>query len=115
MIQWLADWWRFLTMAAVLGAINFLSYQFLALPVAAGVTTFANFIGGGNMIFDLINRGAWQRRVQERDEQLAERNQTIADQNRAMADKDRAIADRDREIAELRRQVEEGKNGNSAG
>ena len=121
MIQWLADWWRFLTMAAALGAINFLSYQFLALPVAAGVTTFANFIGGGNMIFDLINRGAWQRRVQDLGEQIAERDKTIANQNRAIDDKDRTIddkdrtiADRDREIAELRRQVEEGKNGNSA-
>ena len=122
MIQWLREWWRFLTAATVTSVINLLSEYFIGGPISTGLTTFVNFIVGGNMIFDLINRGAWQRRVQERDEQLVERDRTIANQNRAIDDKDRALEekdraldDKDREIAELRRQIEEGKNGNSAG
>ena len=137
MIKWFGERWRFLAMVGALGAIYLLSHQFLAGPVAGEVTTFVISVGG-NMIFDLINRPAWERRVQERDEQIAERDRTIANQKRnieerdqkiAFAERDRAIADKnriikyqnriieyqDREIAELRRQIEEGKNGNSAG
>ena len=143
MLQWLREWWRFLAAATVTSVINLLSEYFIGGPISTGLTTFVNFIMGGNMIFDLINRPAWQRRVQERDEQIAERDEQIAERDeqiaerdrhlderdrviedkdreiesnkRALDDKDRALDDKDREIAELRRQVEEGKNGNSAG
>ena len=143
MIQWLREWWRFLAAATVTSVINLLSEYFIGGPISTGLTTFVNFIMGGNMIFDLINRPAWQRRVQERDEQIAERDEQIAerdrhlderdrviedkdreiesnkraleDKDRALEDKDRTLEDKDREIAELRRQVEEGKNGNSVG
>ena len=121
MIQWLREWWRFLAAATVTSIINLLSEYFIGGPISTGLTTFVNFIMGGNMIFDLINRPAWQRRVQERDEQIAERDRTIAnnnraleDKDRALEDKDRALEDKDREIAELRRQIEEGKNGGAA-
>ena len=136
MIQWLREWWRFLAAATVTSIINLLSEYFIGGPISTGLTTFVNFIMGGNMIFDLINRPAWQRRVQERDAQIAERDAQIAERDRhlderdrviedkdreiesnkrALEDKDRALDDKDREIAELRRQVGEGKNGNSAG
>ena len=129
MIQWLREWWRFLAAATVTGVINLFSEYFIGGPISTGLTTFVNFIMGGNMIFDLINRSAWQRRVQERDEQIAERDRHLDERDRviddkdreiesnkrAIEDKDRALEDKDREIAELRRQVEEGKNGNSAG
>ena len=108
MIQWLSDWWRFLLLSLVVSAINVASVRFLPDFTAAGVVTLVNFIAGGNMIFDLINRSAWQRKVQDQAEQ-------ISDQKREIYDRDRQILDKDREIAELRRQVAEGGNGKDAG
>lgn len=128
MMQWLSEWWRFLVMAVVLSVING-AVWFLPGYLAAGIATFVNFVAGGNMIFDLINRSAWQRKVQDQAEQISDRDRTIEardreirdrerevrDREREVQDRDREIQDRDREIAELRRQVEEGRNGKDAG
>ena len=121
MIQWLSEWWRFLVMAVVLSVING-AVWFLPGYLAAGIATFVNFVAGGNMIFDLINRSAWQRKVQDQAEQISDRDRAIEardreirDREREVRDREREIQDRDREIAELRRQVEEGRNGKDAG
>ncbi len=135
MIQWLSEWWRFLVMAVVVSVINAVVW-FLPGYLAAGIATYVNFIVGGNMIFDLINRSAWQRKVQDQAEQISDRDRTIEardreiearnreiqdrdreirDREREVRDREREIQDRDREIAELRRQVEEGRNGKDAG
>ena len=114
MIQWLSEWWRFLVMAVVLSVIN-AAVWFLPGYLAAGIATFVNFVAGGNMIFDLINRSAWQRKVQDQAEQISDRDRTIESRDREIRDREREIQDRDREIAELRRQVEEGRNGKDAG
>ena len=114
MIQWLSEWWRFLVMAVLLSVIN-AAVWFLPGYLAAGIATFVNFVAGGNMIFDLINRSAWQRKVQDQAEQISDRDRTIESRDREIRDREREIQDRDREIAELRRQVEEGRNGKDAG
>ena len=121
MIQWLSDWWRFLLLSLVVSAINVASVRFLPDFTAAGVVTLVNFIAGGNMIFDLINRSAWQRKVQDQAEQISNQRQEIytrdrqlLDKDRELLDKDRGIQDRDREIADLRRQLAEERNGKDA-
>lgn len=108
-------------MAVVVSVINAVVW-FLPGYLAAGIATYVNFIVGGNMIFDLINRSAWQRKVQDQAEQISDRDRTIEARdreiearNREIQDRDREIQDRDREIADLRRQVEEGRNGKDAG
>ena len=118
MIQWLSEWWRFLIMALAVSAINVASVQYLPAAITAGVVTLVNFIAGGNMIFDLINRSSWQRKVQDQAEQISEQKREIRDrdreilnQEREILNRDREILDKDREIAELRRQAAEGRNG----
>ena len=101
-------------MAVLLSVIN-AAVWFLPGYLAAGIATFVNFVAGGNMIFDLINRSAWQRKVQDQAEQISDRDRTIEARDREIRDREREIQDRDREIAELRRQVEEGRNGKDAG
>lgn len=101
-------------MAVVLSVING-AVWFLPGYLAAGIATFVNFVAGGNMIFDLINRSTWQRKVQDQAEQISDRDRTIESRDREIRDREREIQDRDREIAELRRQVEEGRNGKDAG
>lgn len=121
MRQWLSDWWRFLLLSLAVSAINVASVRFLPDFTAAGVVTLVNFIAVGNMIFDLINRSAWQRKVQEQAEQISNQRQEIytrdrqlLDKDREILDKERGIQDRDREIAELRRQLAEKRNGKDA-
>ena len=118
MRQWLSDWWRFLLLSVAVSAINVVSVRFLPDFTAAGVVTLVNFIAGGNMIFDLINRSAWQRKVQDLAERVSDqkreiydRDRQILDKDRELLDKDRGIHDRDREIADLRRQLAEERNG----
>ena len=122
-------------LSLAVSVINVASVRFLPDFTAAGVVTLVNFIAGGNMIFDLINRSAWQRKVQDQAEQISNQRQEIYTRDRQFLDKDRelldkdrgihdrdreirdqgrAIEDRDREIAELRRQVAEGGNGKDA-
>lgn len=121
MRQWLSDWWRFLLLSLAVIAINVASVRFLPDFTAAGVVTLVNFIAGGNMIFDLINRSAWQRKVQDLVERVSDQKQEIytrdrqlLDKDREILDKERGIQDRDREIAELRRQLAEKRNGKDA-
>ena len=77
--------------------------------------TRVNFIAGGNMIFDLINRKAWERKAQALAEKIAEQKQAIWERDCAIRERDREILLRDLQIAELRRQAAEGRDGQDAG
>lgn len=124
MTQWLAQWWRFILLSATVAVIAAAAKRFLDNWIADGVITFTTFMGGTNVIFDLIGRRSWEEKVAEKDQtinardqeirertqELRERDQELRERDQELRERDQELRERDQEIAGLRRLVEELQN-----
>ncbi len=113
MTQWLAQWWRFILLSATVAVIAAAAKRFLDNWIADGVITFTTFMGGTNVIFDLIGRRSWEEKVAEKEQEIKERDQEISARDQEISARDQEISARDQEIAGLRRLVEELQNNAS--
>ena len=125
MIEPLAVYWRVFLWCAGVGAIIMGIEAVLAAPYQTGTITTVSMIGGVNLLVNLFDHKAEQRRTAEAREAAAEargraaqaeQQATQAQQQATQAQQQASEAERraeqaEREAAELRRQLAERQNG----
>ena len=118
MIEPLAVYWRVFLWCAGVGAIIMGIEAVLAAPYQTGTITTVSMIGGVNLLVNLFDHKAEQRRTAEAREAAAEARGRAAqaEQQATQAQQQASEAERraeeaEREAAELRRQLAERQNG----
>lgn len=111
MIEPLAVYWRVFLWCAGVGAIIIGIEAVLAAPYQTGVITTVSMIGGVNLLVNLFDHKAEQRRTAEAREAAAEARGRAAQAEIQAAQAQRRAEEAEREAAELRRQLAERQNG----
>lgn len=111
MIEPLAVYWRVFLWCAGVGAIIMGIEAVLAAPYQTGTITTVSMIGGVNLLVNLFDHKAEQRRTAEAREAAAEARGRAAQAEQQATEAQRRAEEAEREAAELRRQLAERQNG----
>ena len=111
MIEPLAVYWRVLLWCAGVGAIIMGIEAVLAAPYQTGTIATVSMIGGVNLLVNLFDHKAEQRRTAEAREAAAEARGRAAQAEQQATQAERRAEEAEREAAELRRQLAERQNG----
>lgn len=111
MIEPLAVYWRVFLWCAGVGAIIMGIEAVLAAPYQTGTITTVSMIGGVNLLVNLFDHKAEQRRTAEAREAAAEARGRAAQAEQQATQAERRAEEAEREAAELRRQLAERQNG----